>query len=96
MVGLVEAALDTVAPAVRCSAPARSAISYAAAIDDDDEGDGLFRFGPRLHAALEALGLTALASTLLLPRPAVGRLQAVDQPRHLSAAGAPSRTALAA
>ena len=95
MVAQVGIALDTVVPAVRLSASARVAVMYAEAIDDDDEGDGLFRFGPRLHTALETLGLDAVARTLLLPRPMVGRLQPVEAQRHLSAVGS-SRTALAA
>ena len=92
----VDAALETLVPAVRACATARSAVMYAEAIDDDDEGDGLFRFGPRLHTALEALGLAPVARTLLLPRPMVGRLQVVDQPRHLVAVGSGDRSALAA
>ena len=96
MVAQVGIALDSVVPAVRVSATARVAMMYAEAIDDDDEGDGLFRFGPRLHTALETLGLAATARALLLPRPMVGRLQVVDQPRHLSAVGSPSPTVLAA
>ena len=95
MVDRVDAALETVVPALRASATARSAAMYAEAIDDDDEGDGLFRFGPRLHTALEALGLAPVARALLLPRPMVGRLQVVDQPRHLVAV-ASGHTALAA
>jgi len=96
MVDRVDAALETAVPAVRASATARSAVMYAEAIDDDDEGDGLFRFGPRLHTALEALGLAPTARALLLPRPTVGRLQVVEQPRHLTVVGSPSRTVLAA
>ena len=69
MVAQVGVALETVVPAVRVSATARAAVMYAEAIDDDDEGDGLFRFGPRLHTALETLGLAAVAATLLLPGP---------------------------
>ena len=95
MVDRVDAALETLVPAVRASATARSAVMYAEAIDDD-EGDGLFRFGPRLHTALEALGLAPVARTLLLPRPMVGRLQVVDQPRHLVAVSFGDRPALAA
>ena len=96
MVDRVGDALETVGPSVRVSTPARVAVMYAAAIDDDDEGDGLFRFGPRLHVALETLGLAAVADALLLPRPTVGRLQPADQHRHLTVVATPARTALAA
>ncbi len=89
MVDRVEAALELVLPAVRTSAPARSAVMYAESIDDDDDGDGFFRFGSRLLTALEALGLASTARALLLPRPVIGRLQPVDHPRHLVAV--PSR-----
>jgi hypothetical protein len=83
MVDHVGAALALVPPAVRASAPARSAVMYAESIDDDDEGDGFFRFGSRLLTALEALGLASTARALLLPRPMIGRLQPIDQPHHL-------------
>lgn len=96
MVDRVAAALGGTGPAASGSATARTAIMYAEAIDDDDLGDGLFRFGPGLHTALETLGLAAVARTLLLPRPVVGRLQPVDAQRHLSAVTPASRTALAA
>jgi hypothetical protein len=44
----------------------RRALMYAEAIDDGDEIDALFRFGPRLHACLVTLGV--LPAGVLLPR----------------------------
>jgi len=35
----------------------RRAFMYAEAIDEADEDDAMFRFGPRLRACLEPLGL---------------------------------------
>ncbi len=69
----VDDALRTVPPAARLSATGRLAVMYAEAIDDDDEGDGLFRFGSRLRTTLETLGLALLARSLQLPPPLVGR-----------------------
>lgn len=69
----VAAALQTLPPVLQQDGAARLAAMYAEAIDDDDEGDGLFRFGPRLRAALESLDLGLVARGLLLPGPAVGR-----------------------
>lgn len=41
------------------SAPLRRrAFMYAEAVDEADEDDALFRFGPRLRACVEPLGLT--------------------------------------
>lgn len=37
----------------------RRAFMYAEAIDEGDEADALFRFGPKLRACLESLGLAA-------------------------------------
>ncbi|MGI3780403.1 MAG: hypothetical protein ACRYG2_06455 [Janthinobacterium lividum] len=36
----------------------RRAFMYAEAVDESDEADALFRFGPRLRACVEPLGLT--------------------------------------
>jgi hypothetical protein len=59
LVGQVAAALDD---ADRCAAPVdlatrRRALMYAEAIDDADEADAVLRFGPRLRACLEPLGV---------------------------------------
>lgn len=35
----------------------RRALMYAEAIDEADEADALFRFGPKLRACLDSLGL---------------------------------------
>jgi hypothetical protein len=85
MVYRVSAALEALSPAARDCAAARLAVNYAAAIDDNDEGDGVFRFGAKLRLALENLGLARTAGALLLPPPLIGRLRPVDRPRHLSA-----------
>jgi hypothetical protein len=37
----------------------RRAFMYAEAIDEADETDALFRFGPKLRACLESLGMAA-------------------------------------
>jgi hypothetical protein len=84
MVDLVDAALETVSPAARHSATARLAAMYAEAIDDNDEGDGLFRFGPGLRTSLETLGLALVARGLQLPRPMIGRLQPSERQRQVS------------
>ena len=86
MVYRVGAALEALSPAARDCAAARLAVHYAGAIDDDDEGDGMFRFGPRLWTSLGTLGLTHTARALLLPPPMIGRLRPVDRPRHLPTA----------
>lgn len=72
----VVAALQTMPPAWQHAGTVSLAVMYAEAIDDDDEGDGLFRFGPRLRTSLEALGLGSAARALLLPAPAFGRASA--------------------
>lgn len=73
MVQRVAAVLRSVPPASQDAGTASLALMYAEAIDDDDEGDGLFRFGPRLRVSLESLGLGPAARALLLPAPAFGR-----------------------
>jgi hypothetical protein len=65
----VAVALETLPPARRDRVAACRAAMYAEAIDDDDEGDGLFRFWARLRTALEALGLAPVARQLRLPLP---------------------------
>ena len=72
MAGRVSAALETLPTEHRVGAVARRAVMYAQAIDDDDQGDALFRFGPKLHTALETLGLAPSTRALLLPRPMSG------------------------
>lgn len=73
MVERVDAALHALPRAARDSAPARRALMLAESVDDD-EGDGLFRFGPRLRTALQSLGPTTLARVLPLHRPGSARL----------------------
>ena len=95
----VDDALGTVAPTARHSAAGRLAVMYAEAIDDDDEGDGLFRFGARLRTALETLGLALVARSLQLPRPMAGRqvaAQADERARSVSPLRLADREALAA
>ena len=96
MVDSVDAALETMLAGVRDSSTARRAVMYAEAIDDDDEGDGMFRYGPKLRVSLEALGLAVVARTLLLPPPMFGRLQLVGRPGGAPAARSLDREALVA
>ncbi len=72
----VAAVLQTVPPAWQHAGTVSLAAMYAEAIDDDDEGDGLFRFGAKLRVSLEALGLGSAVRALLLPAPAFGRASA--------------------
>ena len=73
----VALALDTVPAHEGDAAVRRLAMAYAEAIDDDDEQDGLFRFGPKLQATLDSLGLTPRARALMPAKPkASGRLEA--------------------
>jgi hypothetical protein len=49
----------------------RRAFMYAEAIDEADEDDAMFRFGPRLRACLEPLGLhLSSRSGISVPTPA--------------------------
>jgi len=61
----VALALDTVPAHEGDAAVRRLAMLYAEAIDDADEEDSLFRFGPKLQATLDSLGLTPRARAAL-------------------------------
>ena len=53
------------APRDRQASMQRLALMYAEAIDDADEVDALFRFGPKLEMCLAALGVSLPGAPLL-------------------------------
>lgn len=61
----VATALDTVPANDGDAAVRRLAMAYAEAIDDADEVDALFRFGPKLQSCLDSLGLSPKARAAL-------------------------------
>jgi hypothetical protein len=64
------------------AAAVKLAERYAAAIDNDGEGDALDRLGPKLHAVLESLGATPAARAKLKGgRPADGKPSRLQQLR---------------
>lgn len=53
-------ALEHAPQGCEAAARRRRALMYAEAIDDADEADALFRFGPRLQTCLASLGVSLL------------------------------------